>query len=282
MMHKTLCKRSRTRIACLGVLKTLIALASLHTMAADEAEKAHRAANHIKFVVPSPTSLPVKACLSGECKTIAPSQDMLKSIESGYSEISLEDMTLDGNPEVVLTHRAGSNVNVCSEIFRYDFHSNSFTRLKAGPKQLCNYYEKDGQIISSYRSGAKWHEDIYSIKGDDFVLEASDSCVGCDHIERTIYLSGGRTEHLLVTDNVDYKLRAPLSTTVTSRKAILYEEPSVKSPTKMYLVKGDKVNLIEYTETENSGFWYKIKYINTKGKIIIAWLNCDDLQVCQM
>ncbi|WP_421682962.1 hypothetical protein HKW98_18545 [Stutzerimonas urumqiensis] len=281
-MKRTKSRRSCMRIACLGLLKMLIALTSTHLIAADEAETAHQSASHIKFVFSSPTSLPVRACLSGKCKTIAPSQEMLESIENGYSEISLDDLTLDGNPEVVLTHREEGNVNVCSNIYRYDLHSGFFSRLEIQPKQLCNYSITNRQIISSYRSKAKWHEDIYSIKDDGLVLEISDSCVGCDQVERTVYLPGGKTEQLLVTNNIDHRLRTPLSTTITSRKATLYREPGLKAPTKMYLVEGDKVDLIAFTETENSGFWYQIKYATAKGKLIIAWLNCNDLRICQM
>jgi hypothetical protein len=260
----------------------LWALSSSNVMATNQSKKEPGSVSHITLSIKtSSSSLSISVCQENVCKTITPPQDMLDSISDGYSKITLEDLTQDGLPEVVLTYAEEGIVNTCSEVYQYSAKLNAIHHMNNLQNQLCNYSIKNDRIVSSYRGGAKWHEDIYKIKDNVLVLEFTDSCIGCDYIDRTIYLSNGKTDHLLVTDNLDYRLRTPISTTVISPKAMLYEDPRTNHITKMYLVKGDKVILTDFTATEDNSFWYKIRYITQKQKAINAWLKCIDIKFCE-
>ena len=228
----------------------------------------------------SGTELSITACHEGMCKTITIPETMLDTIDNGYSQISLEDLTLDGISEVILTHNAEGSVNACSKVYRYDSEIETLRSMDKPQSQLCNYSIENDYLISSYRSGAKWHEDIYKIKNNDLILTISDSCIGCDYINRALYLDGRKTENLLVKNSPDYRLRAPISTTVTSEKATLYSEPNINKTTKMYLINGDVVALTDATSDENY-FWYKIRYVTKKGTLINAWLHCEDINFCE-
>jgi hypothetical protein len=58
-------------------------------------------------------------------------------------------------------------------------------------------------------------------------------------------------------------------------KSYLYNKPEVNEQTKMYLVRGDIVHLLE----QNNTFYY-IAYNTTKNKVIKKWLHCSAIDAC--
>ena len=232
------------------------------------------------FVNGSGATISIKFCYESLCNSITPPASMLRAMDDGYSKISLEDFTLDGVNEIILTHSAEGNVNTCSKIFQYNSESKKIQLLPGLKKQICNYSMSQGVLISTYKESAKWHEDIYEIDKNNIRLMLSDSCIGCEYTKRTIYSSEAENEKLLVTDDPSYLLRTPISTTVVSKKAILYSEPTIKRATKMYLISGDEVRLTDDSSDE-SHFWFKIRYITKKGRYINAWLKCEDIKYCE-
>lgn len=225
-------------------------------------------------------TITISACRESACEAVKLPQDMLDAMHEGYSEISLNDLTRDVLPEVILTHNAEGAVNSCSRIFRYENETGTLSALDGIKNQICNYSVKNDALISRYRNGAKWYEDIYKVRNDNLYLTFSDSCVGCDYISRTIFSHGTKADSLLVTNNLDYQLRRPLSTVIATEKAVLYSEPNVKHITRMYLISGDQVSLIDESPDETIS-WYKVRYKTKKGKIINAWLQCGDIQFCE-
>lgn len=224
-------------------------------------------------------ALSITACQAERCTALTPPSDMLAAIRDGYNQISVDDLTLDRTPEIILTHSAEGSVNTCTRIYRYDAALGALRPLDDSKRQLCNYTVTHNHVISRYRSAATWHEDIYERKNNDLELVYSDSCVGCDAIKRTRYLDGARTDTVLVTNNLDHWLRTPISTTVLSKKATLYREPHIDQPTKAYLISGDEVVLTDVT-SDDDNFWYRIRYTTVKGKPIEGWLRCDDTKLC--
>lgn len=274
-------KDSNTHIFCTITISLFVALLNSSAMASEKSPITSTAEDTTNFVVTkSLHSLSISACIKDTCRAITPPQDMLNSIKNGYSKVTVEDLTLDGSPEIVLTHEAEGSVNACSKVYQYNSAENSFTYLDSLPKQLCNYAIKNNYLVSSYKNNAKWHEDIYKIENNKLLLKISDNCIGCDYISRTIYLPKDKTDHTLVTNNLDYTLRTQLSTSVISMKAMLYQEPNENSITKMYLIRDDKVALTDFTVTKSDDFWYQIRYTTKKGGIIKAWLKCDDIKYC--
>jgi hypothetical protein len=223
----------------------------------------------------------IQSCQISGCRNIELPKDLLDFVNDGYSEITTEDLTLDGYPEVILTHSEEGSVNTCSKIYVHDRDTNKL-HMSTLSHPICNYTIKKDSLISNYRSGAKWHEDIYRIIENDFILAISDSCIGCDHINRVVYLPDNKTEKLIVTDDIDYALRKPISTKIISDRAMLYKDPSTSTKTNMYLIKNDEVSLLDFMSTEDDPlYWYKIKYITRKGKIIKAWVACKDIEYCE-
>lgn len=228
----------------------------------------------------SGASLSITACHEGACQTVTPPERMLNAVGQGYSDISLEDLTQDGVSEIVLTHGAEGNVNTCSKVYRFDSELKELLPLSGLKNPLCNHSIQGDHLISSYRSGAIWYEDIYKIGKKDISLIHSDSCIGCDYVRRAIYLDGAKTDTLLVANNLDYRLRTPILTTVVSPKATLYSKPAIENATKMYLIRGDEVALMD-DASDPSNFWYKVRYATKKGTLVNAWIKCEDLKFCE-
>lgn len=59
---------------------------------------------------------------------------------------------------------------------------------------------------------------------------------------------------------------------ITSPKAYLWDSPTASSPTKMYLIKGDRVSATEYQDGK-----LKIRYTTNKGKTIEKWINISSV-----
>lgn len=264
-----------------SLLVFFLFLISIYTNAEEKIENIGRNSDSTLQITGAPSSPSIKDCDNSECTDVTLPEDFLKFFNDGYSNLSIEDITSNGYPEVILTGPEEGAVNICSKIYYYDREKRALQKV-AGLKQICNFRLKNNHLISSYRSEAKWHEDVYRISGTNFTLELSDSCIGCDQVNRTIYLPEGKTDKLMVTNNPDYALRKPILSKVISGRAILYKEPSTSKKTKMYLIKNDSVALLDFRVTENStNYWYEIKYITNKGKEIRAWMACEDLEYCK-
>ncbi|WP_269503130.1 hypothetical protein [Burkholderia sp. IMCC1007] len=134
-------------------------------------------------------------------------------------------------------------------------------------------------MISSYRLDAKQYEDVYKLKNGRYQIAISDACVGCDEVFRSVYTDGKISEKLIVTNQQDYAQRTPVTTVVVSDRARLYNNHSDSSATEMYLLKGDKVQLVEFNG--ENGLWYFVKYLSKRRGAILKWAKCEDLAICK-
>ncbi|CAD6556677.1 hypothetical protein LMG27952_06167 [Paraburkholderia hiiakae] len=47
----------------------------------------------------------------------------------------------------------------------------------------------------------------------------------------------------------------------------------------MYLVKGDRVQLLEFNDVD--GFWYFVKYISKSDGALMKWVKCENISICK-
>ena len=66
---------------------------------------------------------------------------------------------------------------------------------------------------------------------------------------------------------------------VRSDKARLFQSPNFDSRSKMYLVKGDEVEIVDDSKL-NTG-WCRVRYVPKTGKVIEAWMQSSDLDRSQ-
>lgn len=86
--------------------------------------------------------------------------DFMDEVESVYNEVRIEDLTGDGVGEVLFDLK-GDGVNSCSRVLRYERDDRLLKELLFVGGGLCNFVVRDGYIVSSYKDGAAWAEDIY-------------------------------------------------------------------------------------------------------------------------
>ncbi|WP_175821564.1 hypothetical protein [Burkholderia sp. BCC0419] len=210
------------------------------------------------------------------CKSIEPTGDLKKAIDDGYENLAVVDIYKDGNQEIAATSGGSGG---CSKFFSYDRASHRFFALRFSDRDICNFRIEGDSLISSYRLDAKQYEDIYKLKKGRYQIAITDACVGCDEVSRSMYADGRISEKIIVTNQRDYAKRMPVTTMVVADKARLYDDHSDSFSTKMYLLKGDKVQLADFN-SEN-GLWYLVKYFTKRHGAILKWIKCEDLAVCK-
>lgn len=199
----------------------------------------------------------------------------LEEIEGVYEDVHVEDLDDDGVGEIVV-ELAGSQVNTCYRVLRYSTQNKTVSEVDFYGKNLCGYRGKDSKVISAYRQGAMWFEDLYELKDGAAKLISSDSCIGCGAVNRKIFQSNGSITQLVVSDAASYEGRQPLAVKVLVPKAMIYKYPEPLKPTKRYLVKGDEAVIVGFDEKFPK--WVEIRY---SGAILSeGWMKCRDLKGC--
>lgn len=83
---------------------------------------------------------------------------------------------------------------------------------------------------------------------------------------------------LLVSDAASFMERKPINSEVSVERALLYSSPEEKSRTKMYLIKNDKVTLLDYSASDSGECWYLARDKTATEKTIEKWLKCENLK----
>ncbi len=217
----------------------------------------------------------IVACKDDQCAPVSLPQLLINDIKDGYSELSIDYITSSSHPELVATNAVEGSINRCSVVYQYNENSGTLSRLEIKPGPICNYKKYQDYLVSSYRDGAKWFEDIYRISQGGIKIELSDSCVGCEQVSRVFHKDGSK---LLVSDAENFMERKLLTSEVTVERAPLYSRPEEKARTKMYLIKNDKVTLLDYSAPDSGECWYLTRYKTATEKNIEKWLKCEHLK----
>ncbi|RQH09897.1 hypothetical protein [Paraburkholderia dinghuensis] len=218
----------------------------------------------------------IKFCRNkSDCEIVTPTGELKSAIDDGYENLSIVEIYKNGNQEIAATSAGG-----CSRFFSFDQAIHVFSALNVGAgKDICNYKIDGKYLTSAYKLDSKQHEDVYELKNGTYHLVLSDVCVGCDQVSRSIYRDGQLSEKLLVTSEIKYTQRQPVTSLVATDKAWLFAEASNASRTEMYLVKGDKVQLLEFNDAD--GLWYFVRYLSKKNGPILKWVKCESLAICK-
>lgn len=204
-------------------------------------------------------------------------KDFIGEVEGVYDEVYLQGLTGDGVAEVIF-HLNGEGVNYCSRALYYNSDGQFLRELVFGKGGLCDFKVRNGYIVSSYKDGAAWVEDVYAAKGEKVSIKISDRCVGCSEVSRQDYRSDGLIIKYLVSNNVDFEKRTALVASVASLKARIFSSPEATRPTKKYLVRGNRISLLSF-ENVSGEDWVEFRFL---GKSIIeGWLKCTDLDGCR-
>lgn len=210
----------------------------------------------------------VEFCSSGKCDYVK--NDLNDSEFKSFFLLGSEDIDGDNVPEIFLSSEG--MVNKCNEYHKFDATNLSLDLLKVNDValRLCNYRRFGDFLISNFRSGPQWNEEIYRVNnGIEFLFK--DICTGCDYVKR-VY-ADGRAE--MVSQSDLFRDRKKLKIRVVADKTFLYSEPNKK--TKMYLIKGDVADVVDYSYGDEE--WFDCVYTASNGKKINKWVVATDVEV---
>ncbi|MFH0709651.1 MAG: hypothetical protein V2A75_05535 [Pseudomonadota bacterium] len=159
------------------------------------------------------------------------------------------DLDNDGIPEIKITFiDLGGSSGTESKFLKYEPKTNTIKEIVSNV-DLHNVKFINSYIISSYSDVGFWYEavSIYDTKSNKINLLYKD---------QNGYTDLGLLRHKgnftqIVDKNKNILERQPLILPLTS-KSILYKNPSESSQSKMYLIAGDKVTLLD-NKTDESG-----------------------------
>lgn len=155
------------------------------------------------------------------------------------------DLDLDGIPEIQIEFvNLGMNLGRLSLFLKYNENKNKFEEIKTNT-HLYNVIINHNNILTTY-----CEEDI------------------C-YKEISSYNRSNNTITLQSKQNIKTS-----QSVIFSQKTQLYKTPSEESITKMYLIAGDKADLLEEKIGENGIKWYNILYHGKKN--INAWIKADE------
>lgn len=202
--------------------------------------------------------------------------EFIHELEGVYDTVHIEDLTGDGTGEVVFDLIEGGG-NSCARVLHYTNGKRSLSEMIFGAGGICNFKVGNGYVISSYKDGAAWVEDVYFFKKGKPYLKISDRCVGCGEISRKEYRSDGSFNRLLVSDEASFDQRSALTAKVASPKAWIFPSLGAAKPTRKYLTKGDEITLVSIDNAREIG-WVEFRFLG--GAAPEGWLKCSDVEEC--
>lgn len=82
-------------------------------------------------------------------------------------------------------------------------------------------------------------------------------------------------ERVVLNGILDYINKLDASSSINTSKSYLYSSPDESSITKAYLVAGDKVKVIQFSQNKK---WVKVGYVSPKGKPLVKWVKSEDIK----
>ena len=195
------------------------------------------------------------------------------------------DFNFDGTQDVAIQDGNGyGGVNIFYRLFLVD---KTGGQLKEFAEAISNpeLDVKRKTLTVAERSGPRWFATEYRSQNGKLypAMKSEMLALGDGAVNYLTFTNaaGKVTGHKLVNDEGQGNSadQADATATVQVAKAPLFDKPNAASKTKMYLVKGDTVTLLDWKakSTDSAGLdgWYLIRY---KGsKVIEKWLESSAL-----
>jgi hypothetical protein len=162
---------------------------------------------------------------------------------------------------------------------------------KFGPVPLCAAKNREaaaaGELLIAEKQPSNSEDDSYCYRIHYVVAEKGSLSIRSDNGKELSPLSEKATiewtqlrERLSPYLDREQAAVAPKEDrTVTSDKAPLFSAPDLAATSRMYLVKGDKVEVVDDSKSANG--WCRVRYVTKTGKTIEKWVQERDLDTPQ-
>jgi hypothetical protein len=188
------------------------------------------------------------------------------------------DFNFDGLGDVAVLDGIGyGGVNLFYRLYTWNKAVGKFKEFK---ETISNPMldAKAKTINTSQRSGPRWYSKDYRIFNGKPYLWQDGVMVGSEgdlYFVKT-YDSAGKMLKKVVVEAAATPVNettVPAIRKIAAGKAVLYAKPDAKAKTKMYVIKGDKVTLLDYAENDDGSEWFLVRF---KGKKTVEqWVKAD-------
>lgn len=188
------------------------------------------------------------------------------------------DFNFDGAGDVGLLEGVGyGGVNMFYRLYFWDKTAGKF---QAFQQEVSNptLTPATKTLNSAQRSGPRWYTTDFRFKdGKPYTwMETVVASPEGDLYHAKIYQPDGSLLKTLVAETEDpadiTEKTAPASRNIVVDKAALYDKPQESSKTRMYVIKGDAVELLDYADNMGAE-WFLVRY---KGKKVLEkWVEAS-------
>lgn len=158
--------------------------------------------------------------------------------------------------------------------------------------EACGYqWAKDKDILSGSDDNDADIFDFLSMKPAVRKIEGSystlkkmdaNNLIRCDRVSsknvddyQNLSKDNRGVRQLVLNGILDYINKLETSLSINTSKSHLYTSPDENSITKAYLVAGDKVKFIQFSQDKK---WVEVGYVSPKGKPLVKWVKFEDIK----
>lgn len=194
---------------------------------------------------------------------------------NGELNVQINDFNFDGNMDIAIMHSYGyAGVNIYSDIFFFDTDNVLFEKKMSASNVSADVDKKE--LLAAEKSGPHFYKTVYKFNNGEPYIYSESVNVSSDIEQVTLKNPAGDVvKKVLVDSYSEDNSMEPAIKAVSAERAYLYNGPDESTKTKMYLIAGDKVTLLDMEGDYYEG-WILVRY---KGKKTIEkWLKADQLQ----
>ncbi|PNK68962.1 hypothetical protein A6J69_018810 [Hafnia paralvei] len=237
----------------------------------------------------SPASHPLQLLVtlpSGETQYLGAKDGQEVADETAVLSHIDADINGDGNTDIITSIPVGMVDNL-SNVYLWD--KNKYKEILPNSFGTCGGFSNmdmrdvlaTGVFYSSCRSGPSWSTDAYKFtKNGKLYLYAdqeTNDAVGSDfNILQFDYFDRTYDESGKVISKLASNMDGDFHYVIKVNKIQLFSMPNENSPHKAYLIKGDKVDVLD-TNLQEDFYWVKVKYDSSKGPLI-KWVKAQDTE----
>ena len=207
---------------------------------------------------------------------------ILEAVGEGtfQGQILVDDYDFDGYLDLMIPTATGyGGVNWFYDLYRYQPASRSFRALETDDFDFCNpeAVPAEKMVKSPCKDGPAWYDDAYKFAAGKLYQYRGTELVHLEGFEGDDAVVYGHTyygpEKQVLRRSVAEAANgeATVRRRVPWEKAALYLTPSPQAKGASYLVKGDRVELLEVKQ-EGERQWVRIAYQSAKAGRMVRWM----------
>ena len=199
------------------------------------------------------------------------------------------DFNFDGLQDVAILNGNGyGGVNLYYQVYCWDKAKQQFQALDEAVSNPA-LDVKTQELQSAYRDGPKWYSTTYRVAKGQLYPAVETQMVGTDgawEYDEFKNPAGKVIGHKVVGESGSPAQKAEdapnASAVIIADKAPLHDKPQASAQTKMYVIKGDKVTLLDWKAGDDGDFgagWFLARYEGKKT--LEKWIQGDAIGAAQ-